>query len=117
MPVVHVFVSSARFASFEEMRSFIDPGYTQHGDLLPSTFLSEVRLRGYEPACIEAFWKPHPCRLPELLQDASFAQNWLPLVDPSLTASEAICVFEPNQLERPSETSLRYLGEYVFEAL
>ena len=54
MATVHVFVATRRFASEREMDEFIDPTFTQDGDIVPSRFMREVELGGYEPGCIEA---------------------------------------------------------------
>ncbi len=54
MATVHVFVSTGRFHSSEEMRRFIDETYTDDGDGIPSPFMREVGLSEYEPMCIEA---------------------------------------------------------------
>ena len=115
MGVLHLFVCSGRFNSFEEMRSFIDPTYTEDGDMMPSEFMKEVKLEEFEPTCIEAFWEPQPRPLSELLHKSSCAEQWLSQVDPSLSDSQAICVFEPNQLREPTGTSLRYCGSYRYD--
>lgn len=44
MPIVHVFASAGRFSSLEEMRAFIDPMYTEDGDMVPSRFMKEIEL-------------------------------------------------------------------------
>ena len=110
MAVLHLFTCSGRFGSFEEMRSFIDPTYTEDGDMMPSAFMKEVQLEEFEPAGIEAIWEPRPLPLSQLLRESSWADQWLPQVDRSLSASEAICVFEPNRLRQPTRTSLKYCG-------
>jgi len=114
MPTVHVFVSTGRFSSFAEMRKFIDPTYTDDGDMVPSPFINEVRLTSYEPECIEAVHAPGPKPLHDLLHGVSHGEQWLHLVDPSVVASEAICVFEPNHPIRPTESSMHYCGRYYY---
>ena len=101
MPTVHVFTSTGRFSSFEQMREFIDATFTEDGDLVPSRFMDEVQLNGYEPGCIEATHAPEPTSLRDLLYGVSYGEQWLHLVDPSVVASEAICVLEPNTLAGP----------------
>lgn len=96
------------------MREFIDPTFTEDGDMVPSRFINEVQLRDYEPACIEAIHTPRPKSLPELLHGVSCVEQWLHLVDPSVVASEAICVFEPNTVTRPTESSMHYCGAYHY---
>jgi hypothetical protein len=57
MPTVHVFVSTGRFRSSDELRAYIDPDYDEEdedGDRIPSPFMTEVGLTRYEPMCIEA---------------------------------------------------------------
>jgi hypothetical protein len=111
---VHVFVAHQRFESFESMRAFVDATYDEDGDQIASPFMREVGLERYEPACIEATWTPTRSSLSSLMGGASYADQWLRLVDPSITASEAICVYSPNVLRHPSATSLRYCGSYPY---
>jgi len=96
------------------MRAFIDPTYTDDGDLVGSQFIVEVQLDHYEPGCIEAVHARGPKPLPDLLRGVSFGERWLHLVDPSLSASEAICVFEPNLPNKPEESSMHYCGRYEY---
>jgi Immunity protein 22 len=114
MATVHVFATSGRFSSFEQLHEFIDPTYTGDGELVPSRFISEVELDEYEPACIEAIHTSVPKALPDLLCQVSYGQQWLHLVDRSVVASEAICVFEPNRVIRPSKSSMQYCGAYQY---
>ena len=67
MPIVHIIVSTQRFASIERMREFIDPTYTEDGDLIPSPFFNEVQLANHEPACIEVIHVAEPTSLQDLL--------------------------------------------------
>ncbi|GLR12493.1 hypothetical protein GCM10007907_12830 [Chitinimonas prasina] len=109
---VHVFISTNRFNSFGELREYIDETYTEDGDGIPSQFMIETGLNGYEPMCIEAILSNsgHPARLDELLRDSSYADQWLPQLDRDKTADAAICVFSPNQLTTPASASIEYLG-------
>jgi hypothetical protein len=72
---VHIFVSSGRFQSFDEMRTYIDATYTKDGDEVPSAFMQEVELTDYEPGCIEAIPSPssRPVLLAELMAGASYS--------------------------------------------
>ena len=83
MDAVHIFVSTGRFRSFEEMRAYVDETYTEDGDGIPSAFMREVDLSEYEPNCIEAI--PSKCGSPvplsELLAGTSYADQWLPNLD------------------------------------
>ena len=116
MASVHVFVSTGRFRSFEEMREYIDEPYTEDGDGVPSPFMSEVGLGEYEPGCIEAIPSAtgRPVPLADLLAGASYAEQWLPAVDPTRRADAAICVFEPNQVDHPAGCTLEYLGAFEY---
>jgi hypothetical protein len=115
MDQVHIFISTGRFRSFKAMRKFIDKTYTRDGDGVPSPFIREIGLTSYEPMCIEAIFDGKPTPLATLLAQASYADQWLPKLDGERTADSAICVFAPNQVERPSETSLEYLGSYKYK--
>lgn len=114
MATVHVWTATRRFTSFEEMRAFIDPTFTEDGDLIPSAFMREVELDGDTPACIEAIHQAEPAPLADLLAGASYAEQWVHLLDGSVLASEAVCVFEPNTVGRPIGASLRYLGAFPY---
>ncbi len=116
MSTVHVFISSGRFRSFAEMRSYIDMTYTEDGDGVPSAFIREVELSGYEPACIEAIRASStgPVRLGELLARASYSHQWLSRLDTSRLADAAICLFSPNRPARPDGCSLEYIGAFAY---
>jgi hypothetical protein len=114
---VHVFISTGRFRSFEEMREFIDQTYTEDGAGVPSPFMREVGLSEYDAACIEWTHEDKPLALAELLMGASYDDLWLPKVDRKLVADSAICVFAPIRLRHPKQSSLEYVGafDYVVE--
>lgn len=114
METVHVFVSTGRFRSLEELRSFVDQAYSADGDSIPSPFMREVDLTDYDPACIEATRAEVPQPLALLLAHASYADQWLPHVDTSGVADSAICVFAPNRVRHPRQTSLEYVGSYAY---
>src|SRR5687767_643052 len=115
MAIVHVFVSTGRFGSFEEMSRYIDMSYDEDGNGIPSEFIREVGLSGYDRACIEAIHSEHPIELAELLSAASYANEWLPCDVSGGVADSAICVFEPNMLESPQGCSLDYFGAFDYE--
>jgi hypothetical protein len=117
MATVHVFVSTGRFRSFDEMRKFIDPTYTENGDMVPSVFMEEVGLSCYEPRCIEAIHLGRRVTLSELLAGASCAEQWLPRLDCSRIADAAICVFEPNMVAHPRRSSLEYVGAFEYQVV
>ena len=117
METVHVFITTGRFRSFDEMRAFIDETYTEDGDGIPSAFMREVGLSEYEPGCIEALHHSHAVPLAQLLGGASYADQWLPHVNGSLQADAAICVFAPNRVEQPQNSSLEYVGAFEYEVV
>lgn len=117
--IVHVFVSTGRFRSFEEMRAYIDETYTEDGDGIPSVFMREVDLSEYEPNCIEAIpsTSGSPVPLSELLAATSYSDQWLPNLDGPRLADAAICVFAPNRVGHPDGCSLEYLGAFGYRVV
>jgi hypothetical protein len=115
---VHVFVSTGRFRSFEEMRAYIDMTYTEDGDGVPSAFMREVGLQRYEPMCVEAnpSESGRPLPVAELIAGCSWADRWLPALDGTKTADAAICVFTPNLVPYPERCSLEHLGVVHFQS-
>lgn len=86
MPAVHLFVSTGRFRSFDEMRAHIDPVYDEddeESDSISSPLLTETGLTGYEPMCIEAVPSKsgQPVPLAGLLDCSSYADYWLTHLD------------------------------------
>jgi hypothetical protein len=73
MATVHVFVSTGRFRSRDEVREFVDETYDEDGEGTPSPFMAEVGLTDHEPACIEAIHRDRPVPLADLLAGASYA--------------------------------------------
>lgn len=114
MEKVHVFVSTGRFRTFEEMQEFIDQTYTDDGDGVPSPFMLEVGLSEYEPDCIEVIFAGQPTPLAELLAGSSYEDQWLPKLDGKRVADSAICVFAPNLLSHPQRSSLEYVGAFDY---
>ena len=114
METIHIFISVGRFRSFEEMRAFIDETYTEDGEGVPSAFMREVRLSGYEPACIEAIHSETVVPLSVLLRQASYSDQWLRHLDCSRLADVAICVFAPNRVRYPEGSSIEYCGAFGY---
>jgi hypothetical protein len=112
---VHVFISTGRFHSLEEVRRFIDKTYTDDGSGIPSAFILEVGLSPYEPGCIEAVHSDRPIPLHELLAEASYSEQWLSCLSDLATADTAICVFEPNRVASPESSSLDYCGSFTYD--
>jgi len=119
MDTVHVFISTGRFKSSDEMRAYIDETYTEDGDGIPSAFMREVGLSEYEPGCIEAVPSASGAAVPlgELLAGASYADQWLPHLDRSRRADAAVCVFTPNVADHPEGCSLEYLGAFEYRVV
>jgi hypothetical protein len=97
------------------MRAFIDETYTEDGDGVPSPFMREVGLSGYEPGCIEAVHEGAPTPLATLLAGAAYADQWLAKLEGDRVADSAICVFAPNRVARPRASSLEFVGAYDYE--
>ena len=116
MPTVHVFASTGRFRSLAELRAYIDPEYSDDGDEIPSAFMEEVGLEEYEPGSIEAIPSPsgRPVPLAELLAGASYSDQWLPAVAGNCRADAAVCVFAPNEVTRPTGSTLEYVGAFEY---
>ena len=93
---------------------FVEQTYTKDGDGVPSKFMREVGLSGYEPGCIERVHRPVPAPLAELLAGASYADQWLSQLPGGRMADAAICVFEPNRVARPEGSSLEYVGSFEY---
>jgi hypothetical protein len=114
---VHVFISTGRFRSFAEMRAFVEETYTEDGDGVPSAFMREVGLSGYEPGCIECVHRPAPVPLAELLAGASYSDQWLPQIPGGWLADAAICVFAPNHMSQPADSSLEHVGAFGYRVV
>jgi hypothetical protein len=116
MATVHVFASTGRFNSLLEMRTYIDECYTDDGEAIRADFMREVGLSEYEPGCIEAIVSAcgEPVPLRELLQKASYAEQWLHRIDGGRTADSVLCVYDPNVLATPAAATIEYLGEFAY---
>jgi len=112
--LVYVFISAGRFSSAEALHDFLDPTYTEDGDLLPSLFMCEVGQSEYEPMCVERILVDNPIVVSKLLASASYASVWLPHLDSKYQSDMALCLFSPNHLEHPERSSLTYLGTVRF---
>ncbi|MEZ6183478.1 MAG: immunity 22 family protein [Planctomycetota bacterium] len=114
MPSVHVFTCGARFESFKAMRAFVTVYYDDLGDPILPPFQREVEVAHYEPMAIEAVHSAEPQPLRELLARTSYAEQWLPALPEDAEASQAFCVFAPNQLRDPEASSLDYVGAFAY---
>ena len=120
METVHIFISTGRFKSFEEMRAFVDETYPEDGDGVPSEFIREVGLTEYEPGSIECEHRDSPIPLSEFLVRALYSNQWMPQLDRSQlaqTADALICVFEPIKVARPHQCSIEHLGGFEFQVI
>ena len=116
MDRVHIFVSTGRFESFDELDSFVHKAYSPDGCGINSQFMEEVQLTNYEPMCIEISItdKGNVAALTDLLSGASYSGQWIDRIDANVTADAAICVFSPNELGQPGGTSLVYIGCFEY---
>lgn len=119
--VVHVFLSRGRFSSFEDIRNYVDAGWSENGDAKPSVFMGDAGIVEPEPMCVEAIHAQDDGHLtpvvPEiLLRGASHADQWLSQVESTELADAAICVFAPNVVTNPHGTALHYLGGFTYHA-
>ncbi|MER7585524.1 hypothetical protein [Kitasatospora sp. NPDC097691] len=119
--VVHIFLSRGRFSSFEDIRDYVDEGWSENGDAEPSVFMGEAGIAKLEPMCVEVIHAQDDGHrapvVPEvLLREASYADQWLPQVKSTEPADAAICVFAPNVVTNPHGTSLHYLGRFTYRA-
>ena len=114
---VHVFASTGRFSSFEEICNYVHETYDKDGNGSPSPFIREVGLSNYEPACIEAIPTDDGrlANLRTLLDGSSYSEQWLSQVDTFTMADAAICVFPPNKLASPEKATVQYVGVFCFE--
>jgi Immunity protein 22 len=114
---VHVFVARGRFRSLTEVHEFVDQTYTEDGEAIRSSFMTEVVLSEYEPMCIETVHSARPLPLAELLQGASFLEQWGSQIDGARVAESAVCVFSPNAVAHPERSSLEYVGAFAYSRM
>jgi hypothetical protein len=114
MSVLHLYISSGRFSSEEELDDFIQPSYDENGEKIDSVFMDEVGLTSFEPACIEATFEEREVNIIELLEGSSYQDQWLELVPNDLSGNVALTIYEPNLLSKPKSCSLVYVGSYNY---
>ncbi|MFT4558529.1 MAG: hypothetical protein ACI92S_003910 [Planctomycetaceae bacterium] len=117
MDIVHIFISTGRFRSFDEIHLFIDETYSEDGDGIDSEFMAETGFAQYEPGCIEAVLSESGEAVPlkQLLDGTSYCEQWLLKLDITRLADAAICVFSPNEIEHPDQSSMEYLGKFHYQ--
>ena len=114
MATVHVFSSRGRFANEHELRRYLEPTYTEDGDEVKSDFMREVDFEEYEPMAIEAIYGA-TVPVGELLQGASYCDQWLSQLVANNDADSAVCVFSPNVIRVPDSASMRYHGSLEYQ--
>jgi hypothetical protein len=114
MAVVHVFATSNRFRSESELDQFVDPLYSEDGDCTPSQFMREIQLSNFEPMCIESVYSEEALPLTDLLDGVSYLPQWQEQIPPGVRASAAVCVFEPNLVMTPQNSTLAYIGRFHY---
>jgi hypothetical protein len=116
MAVVHVFAASNRFRSESELHQFVDSLYSADGDRAPSRFMREIQLSNLEPMCIESVYSEEALPLTDLLDGVSYLPQWQEQIPPGVRASVAVCVFEPNVVMTPQNSTIAYIGPFHYEA-
>lgn len=111
---VLVFAATRPFESDEAIHRYVHPSYTEDGDEVSSEFMRGVQLEQYEPSCIEIVSSTHPISLPSLLQNASYADQWIDYLPGLVTASQAVCLFSPNRVKQPTGSSLSFCGAFPY---
>jgi hypothetical protein len=115
MALVHVFASTGRFGSEEDVRRFVDMTYTADGDAVRSPFPREIGLEDeYDPGCIEVVHSSTLLPIRQLLRDVSYGDQWVARIDPDRQADTVICVFPPNLVAAPQDSSLEYCGAFIY---
>jgi len=112
--LVHVFSSAGRFVSADDLQDFVGMTWTDDGTEVPSPFAREIQLQDHEPACLECVQADTLVPLRDLLDGASYADQWLEHLDPDLRADAVICVFSPNKVRNPRGSSLTYCGAFGY---
>jgi hypothetical protein len=112
---VHIFVSRGRFANEDQLAQFVEPNYTEDGDLISSKFMTEIGLESFEPMAIERTFYPKKTDLLSAIHGFSYADQF-PLVRLEPTSiNTIICVYSPNTVRTPNRSSLDYVGAFKYD--
>lgn len=116
MEFVHIFASRGRFDNERELGEFVEPAYTDDGDLTASKFMREIGLiNNYEPMAIERELFRRPIDLLSALVGFSYADQF-PVVRTATTSVDTvICVYSPNDPTSPQKSSLDYIGAFPYD--
>ena len=111
---VYVFTSLGVFKSPDALRLYIDPTYTEDGDMINSFFITETRLSNYNPMCIESEFFSSPVSLPHALGGFSYSDKWLIKIGTTSTIDSAILVYNPNIIVNTKISKLTFQGHFSF---
>ena len=115
MDTVHIFCCSKRFVDDAALASFVEPTYTDDGDILDSGFMREIALSDeYEPMAIERMSLPNPTPVWAAIQDCSYSTQFADQIPRETIADAIICVYSPNIPQSPQSTSLTYIGSFTY---
>ena len=113
---VWVFAGNDAFANWGALEAYIDPVYIGQGSAQASAFMREVGLQDYEPDCIEADMLEAGESLPlaQMLEGASYGEQWLHRLPAEAKANVVICVFSPNRVSTPEACTLPFIGQFSY---
>lgn len=116
MPTLHLYVANKCFKDNTHFEEYIDPNYDEDGDFFESSFMKEVQLEEYEPMCIEKVFIEDSIPAKDLLEGASYFEQWLKKVETDELINSAVIIYEPNRLVSPEKSIMKYLGEFEYIA-
>ena len=116
MDTVHIFCCSNRFTTDDSFAQFIEPTYTDDGDILDSEFMREIGLSDdYEPMAIERMLLNETAPVSTAITDCSYSAQFVDQIPLETVADAIICVYTPNIPRTPSSTSLSYIGAFTYD--
>ena len=113
---VWVFAGNDDFANWGALESYIEPVQDGQGKAQASAFMREVGLQDYEPDCIEAelLETGGSVSLAQMLEGASYGEQWLHRLPAEAKANVVICVFSPNRVSTPDACKLPFIGQFSY---
>ncbi len=113
---VWVFAGSDAFADWEALERYIEPVSDGQGKVQASALMREVGLQDYEPDCIEAELLETGALVPlaQMLEGASYGEQWLHRLPAEAKANVVICVFSPNRVSTPEACKLPFIGQFSY---